>query len=615
MSDQEYYKDFSNKIIKERKKNIENDESKVIYFTLAGSHSFNLNVESSDKDYFGVYCSDIDDILVGDIKQPIIDSHEPDDYILFEVERFCELLYKGNPKLIEPMFTTRFCYKSPIWEQLFLNRKELISQSAIQHYLSYSKSQMGDASKLIFKNGSPISIECGGSEQEEEDKKKLLLSMINSNHSYCKKLYHTYRLLLDTKRMLELGEPMVYLQGEEREKIMKIRMGEEDLTATLAEIQQLFNQCYARFQEVKEKKLIQENLNIKVLNDWLIKVRKQSYLQKEASSLGITSAKYTDTDFEISDIKSYNLLKVYNHFQSLLTKHKLEDARILMIKRSGSVSHNLKHENEGSFDEENGVEKKEDWIGVYVAPTESIFSLYPPPRRIDSTTVLCTSSKIEEPEDNTNQRDTYLSGIQLFELGYFIQLLSSGNHRVVECFYDKNSASDLVETKIWKDIKNLEVNSNFLSVNLIHHCWGVSKGLVEKLQRSPSFSPSTPLSPNTSNVIPLSEKRKSLYHAQRLINRAEEILDKKNFTVYLDEDDDSTERNLLLRIKNSSDFNSDQLVSLTTSCLNQIKSVNDKIQKLSNISSADKKLNELSIKQSLKTILIKIRKSMIKIIV
>ncbi|KAN0040968.1 hypothetical protein ACTFIV_003504 [Dictyostelium citrinum] len=610
MSEQEYYKDFSNKIIKERKKNFENDESKVIYFTLAGSHSFNLNVETSDKDYFGVYCSDINEVLVGDIKQPIIDSHEPDDYILFEAERFCELLYKGNPKLIEPMFTTRFCYKSPIWEQLFLNRKELISQSAIQHYLSYSKSQMGDASKLIFKNGAIIN---NSFEEEEEDKKKLLLTMINSNHSYCKKLYHTYRLLLDTKRMLDLGEPMVYLQGEEREKIMKIRMGEEDLTKTLAEIQQLFNQCYTRFQEVKEKNLIQENLNIKVLNDWLIKVRKQSYLQKEAST-GIPTVKYTDADFEINDIKSYNLLKVYNHFQSLLAKHKLDDARILMIKRSGSVSHNLKHENEDSIDE-NGLEKKEDWIGVYVAPTESIFSLYPPPRRIDSTTVLCSTSKIEDPEDNTNQRDTYLSGIQLFELGYFIQLLSSGNHRVVECFYDRNSASDLVETNIWRDIKNLETNSNFLSINLIHHCWGVSKGLVEKLQRSPSFSPSAPLSPTTSNVIPLSEKRKSLYHAQRLINRAEEILDKKNYTVYLDEDDDSTERNLLLRIKNSSDFTSEQLVTLTANCLNQIKSVNDKIQKLSNISSADKKLNELSIKQSLKTILIKIRKSMIKIIV
>ncbi|KAK5581469.1 hypothetical protein RB653_001502 [Dictyostelium firmibasis] len=612
MSDQEYYKDFSNKIIKERKKNLENDESKVLYFTLAGSHSFNLNVETSDRDYFGVYCSDIDDILVGDIKQPIIDSHEPDDYILFEVERFCELLYKGNPKLIEPMFTSRFCYRSPIWEQLILNRKELISQSVIQHYLSYSKSQMGDASKLIFKkNGSTSTTTT--QEEEEEDKKKLLLSMINSNHSYSKKLYHTYRLLLDTRRMLELGEPIVYLQGEEREKIMKIRMGEEDLTKTLTEIQQLFNQCYQQFQEVKEKNLIQENLNIKVLNNWLIQVRKQSYLQKEASS-GISTVKYTDADFEINDIKSYNLLKVYNHFQSLLTKHKLENARILMIKRSGSVSHNLKHENEDSTDE-NGIEKKEDWIGVYVAPTESIFSLYPPPRRIDSATLLCTSSKIEEPEDNTNQRDTYLSGIQLFELGYFIQLLSSGNHRVVECFYDKNSASDVVETNIWKDIKKLETDSNFLSVNLIHHCWGVSKGLVERLQRSPSFSPSTPLSPNTTNVIPLSEKRKSLYHAQRLINRAEEILDKKNFTVYLDEDDDLTERNLLLRIKNSSDFTSEQLVQLTTNCLNQVKSVNEKIQKLSNISSADKKLNELSIKQSLKTILIKIRKSMIKIIV
>lgn len=63
---------------------------------ICGSASFNLNVATSDTDYFGVYASSLQSVF--QLKGPVdtLDSHTPHDICVYELAYFCRLLLKGN---------------------------------------------------------------------------------------------------------------------------------------------------------------------------------------------------------------------------------------------------------------------------------------------------------------------------------------------------------------------------------------------------------------------------------------------------------------------------------------------------------------------------------------
>lgn len=86
----------------------------IIFGMNAGSYAFNLNVATSDRDYFGIYAADANDILTPyesllcypmimqiSLLQPpaTIDGHKPFDHAIHEAAEYCALLLKGNPKV------------------------------------------------------------------------------------------------------------------------------------------------------------------------------------------------------------------------------------------------------------------------------------------------------------------------------------------------------------------------------------------------------------------------------------------------------------------------------------------------------------------------------------
>lgn len=90
---------------------------------LAGSSAFNLNLPTSDKDYFGVFLFTANASLSSGslISVPFsVDGHQPEDHQLYELEFYLQLLMKGNPKVIEPIFTDKLCYRSREYLSLFL---------------------------------------------------------------------------------------------------------------------------------------------------------------------------------------------------------------------------------------------------------------------------------------------------------------------------------------------------------------------------------------------------------------------------------------------------------------------------------------------------------------
>jgi predicted nucleotidyltransferase len=106
---------------------------------IAGSSAFNLNLPSSDKDYFGVFLFNTNASLSSSslVSVPFsVDGHLPEDHQLYELEFYLQLLMKGNPKVIEPIFTDKLCYRSCKYkkereEKMEEDRDESLHPSAI----------------------------------------------------------------------------------------------------------------------------------------------------------------------------------------------------------------------------------------------------------------------------------------------------------------------------------------------------------------------------------------------------------------------------------------------------------------------------------------------------
>eukprot|EP01132_Coremiostelium_polycephalum_P000840 gene840-1047_t len=506
-SEPEFYKNFSEKILKDRKVK----DGEILFFSLAGSHSFNLNIETSDKDYFGVFIGDIDDVLSLTPPISMLDCHDPD-YVMFEVSKFCELILKGNPKLVEPLFSTKYCYKSSQWlNVLYENRMKFITESVIYHYISYSKTQ------------------------------------------------------LEIKRMLNGEEPLVFLTGETRQHIMDIRMGRCKTDDVLSEIDALYKEIQDRLDRMKSENKSLPNPPIQLLSDWLVGVRRNSI---NNSNMVV---KFNEIDLELSF--NGEEPKIVSECKELLNRN-LKNAKLLFIIRSGSNSHNLNNHGSNS--------SSDDWIGVYAASTDSILSLFQPPSRIDKDFIPTTTTN--ENMNNNAQRDTYLNGIQLFEVSYFLTMVSMGNHRAVECFYNYKNV-EYYSCNAWNQL--LSLNINYLTSNFIHHCWGVAQGQLAKAK----------------NIKDEKEIKKHLYHAFRLLDLSESAIDKSMINVYIN---DNEKRERLLSIKEQSSTNDYE--KLIEECSIKIKLVNDKISKL-NTNAKEKKSNESNLRLLLKDWIVKLRKS------
>jgi len=147
---------------------------RLIFAMVAGSASFNLATPTSDRDLFGVYLANERGPLQ---QQPSsFDSHNPDYAIygpfllslsslpavalphprlpssilivffpLVEVSKFAELLSKGNPKLVEPLYTERLCWTAPEWDLVQGIRRVALNLVTVKQYLAYSIQKLTSA--------------------------------------------------------------------------------------------------------------------------------------------------------------------------------------------------------------------------------------------------------------------------------------------------------------------------------------------------------------------------------------------------------------------------------------------------------------------------------------
>ncbi|GAM18210.1 hypothetical protein SAMD00019534_013850 [Acytostelium subglobosum LB1] len=561
------FKNFGNKILEDRKLN-----ARLVFFCMVGSHSFNLSVETSDCDYFGVYALNAEQILSNAVTQaPLIDGHEPVDFVMYEMERFAQLLLKGNPKLIEPLFTERNCYMSEEWLKLRAMRHSFVSQQVIHHYVSYSKAQLGDAKRAAADRDAGHNKDIG----------------LSNNHLPSKKLYHTVRLLHETLRMLDGGDPMVYLTGEHREYIMNIRRG-------MLEEKQVHSDVDALFKEVEEKVKLAKESNPKGiplmgdterLSEWLIESRRMAIMDMKPED----RPSFSQEQLALPSLPSSVLNSVILEAKDILENNGFGGSTIIYVGRSGSHLHNLARD-----------DSKEDWIVVFVAPTDNILSLSTNPTRLDKTTQLVQDTQADTtPATATaGQRDTYVNGVQLFEVACFVSMLCQGNHRAVECFYSGDNHKDTLESDAWLSLKSL--NINYLTSNYTHHCWGVAQGQLAKVKGLM----------NNKN-IEQSVIYKHLYHAQRLLECSSGALaaskaDHRAFTVQYNDE----HRTNLIALRDTAVPSSKE--TLDGALLNVTELCNTMTLALTslNVSNTDKKNLESNLRASLSQWLFKLRMSL-----
>lgn len=215
---------------------------RLLYARIWGSYGHNTQLATSDVDYTGVYAADVRELVGLHPPGDTLTGGKPD-YQVHEAKKFCDLLLKGNPGIVEMLFTDRFAWAAPEWEPLRRERRKFLTGNVVRQYLGYSVAQL-----QRLRHGRPVHSK-GGVPGE-------------------KWAYHMARVAWDAERIAAGGEPKVWKDGEEREKLMAVRTGAWTTERAVGEAEA----AIARTDAAKPWP-IPEQADEDFLNGWLLSVR------------------------------------------------------------------------------------------------------------------------------------------------------------------------------------------------------------------------------------------------------------------------------------------------------------------------------------------------------
>lgn len=231
---------------------------RLVMAKLWGSRSHNTHKDTSDYDFSGVYICPTEQ-MVG-LKPPIHTfKHDKEDdgeiskdllpdYQFFEIGRFCELLMKGNPGILEMLFTDRHLIVGcDDWKDLVDMRDMFLTKQTVHQYLGYMNGQL---KRLIAHK--PLHT-TGGVYNE-------------------KWAYHILRLAEDAKRIAVGKPPLVWKEGAERDFLMRVR----NMEFSWQECQKLIESAITEVEAMKPFK-IPDEADSAVLNKWLVELRRKNW--------------------------------------------------------------------------------------------------------------------------------------------------------------------------------------------------------------------------------------------------------------------------------------------------------------------------------------------------
>lgn len=217
----------------------------IIFAKIWGSHSHNTELPTSDIDWLSCYIAPIESVV--SLRPPVetVDGKKPD-FQAHEVGKFCNLLLKGNPGVIECLFTNKMIWMDNRFEQLYNWRQQFLSKTVVNQYLGYAKGQL---SKL--RHGTSLHT-TGGKFSE-------------------KWAYHLVRLLYDAQRIADGLHPLVWKETgtEEHTYLMNIRNG----NVSQKEIDAFVELAVPEIERSRDTTGLPERGDEQFLNDWLVNLR------------------------------------------------------------------------------------------------------------------------------------------------------------------------------------------------------------------------------------------------------------------------------------------------------------------------------------------------------
>ncbi|GFS24101.1 nucleotidyltransferase [Elysia marginata] len=237
---------------------ITKDLGKVHLACPFGSQRYNCNVPESDLDIFIVYQAKTTSMLGLDPPQQTIKNshHEEVDYSVLELQRYCELLVKGDAKCVETLFlseTPIIVTGSSEWRELCSLRNLLLTRQCLEKYMKEINGTTGLKQFQRWRDVNP---------NTEELTSKL-----------AKLGYIVLRLLQNARDMAKSNEMVVFRKESslEKDELMTVRRGDftyskfmEVVDRYLQEIERHKEQLIEGTQEAKYK-----------IQDWLIECRIQ----------------------------------------------------------------------------------------------------------------------------------------------------------------------------------------------------------------------------------------------------------------------------------------------------------------------------------------------------
>lgn len=119
--------------------------SKPLFLVIRGSHAYGTNIETSDVDFSGIFIQKHDDILANKCIDQVND--DSNDIVLYELNRFLDLLKVNNPTILELLNTPKDCiiYKDPIFDIILDKKDKFITKICADSFGGYARQQVNKA--------------------------------------------------------------------------------------------------------------------------------------------------------------------------------------------------------------------------------------------------------------------------------------------------------------------------------------------------------------------------------------------------------------------------------------------------------------------------------------
>ncbi len=219
---------------------------RVIFRCVVGSRAFGLDTNQSDTDRRGVYLppADLHWSLYGVPDQ--LENDETEE-AYWELQKFLILALKGNPNILECLYTPIVEFATPLAEELLAMRSAFLSRLVYQTYNGYVMSQF----------------------------KRMQSDIRNHGQVKWKHVMHLIRLLLSGIHVLTEAHVPVDV-GEHRQQLLDIKAG----TMPWDDVEAWRLELHTRFDLALQQTALPERPDYERANEFLIKARRMAIAEE-----------------------------------------------------------------------------------------------------------------------------------------------------------------------------------------------------------------------------------------------------------------------------------------------------------------------------------------------